>query len=140
MNFRAGSFSTRRREDPRVDLTPLIDIVFLLLIFFLITTTFVKERKPNIPINVPAASSAEVTPKEDGLTIHVTQDGKLFVKDEPKTEEELGGLLDEIKVRNPKTPVLIRADERTQHGVIVRIMDMAKQKGLHRFGIISRRP
>ena len=59
VNFRGGTSLGRAREAPRVDLTPLIDIVFLLLIFFLITTTFTKEKRPMVPLQEPEAQSAE---------------------------------------------------------------------------------
>ena len=139
MNFRRGGGLTRRREEARVEITPLIDIVFLLLIFFLITTTFVKERKPNIPIEVPRASSAQETPVDEGLTVHTSKDGRIFLGEELQVDDgALVKSLQAAKAKREDTTVLIRADSAAHHGVVVRVMDIAKQAGLSRFGIVSR--
>ena len=140
MNFRGSGALGRQRHPPTIDLTPLIDIVFLLLIFFLITTTFVKERKPSIPIEVPEAQSAESLPQDQHVTVHIGRDGRIFVDDEEKADAaSLAAVFAALKARNPAATVLIRADAESQHGVVVRVMDTARRAGLKKFGIVSRK-
>ena len=141
MNFARGGGFGRVREVQRPDLTPLIDIVFLLLIFFLLTTTFVKEKKPAVPIEVPEAASAETAPLHHQLTVHIARDGRIFIEDEELPDDAaLEARLAKVKAENAKTRILLRADSEAQHGTVVRVMDLARQQGLTRFGIVSRRP
>ena len=141
MNFRAGGIVRRGREQQRPDLTPLIDIVFLLLIFFLLTTTFVREKKPTVPIEVPEAASAESAPRDHQVTVHITRDGRIYLENREQADDSmLAAELERIHETHEGTRVLLRADSEAQHGVVVRVMDLARQKGLTRFGIVSKRP
>ncbi len=141
MNFRQGGISAREREAVKPELTPLIDIVFLLLIFFLLTTTFVREKKPTLPIEVPEAASAERAPRGHQVTFHVARDGRVFLEDRELLDDSvLEAEIERIHRENPATRVLLRADAEAQHGVVVRVMDLARQAGLSHFGIVSRKP
>ena len=141
MNFRGGGTALgRQREAPRVDLTPLIDIVFLLLIFFLITTTFVKEKRPTVPLQEPEASSAETPPADQHLTVHIAEDGRTFVEDkEIASDADLTAAFDELHTKNPSATLIIRADGDSRHRRVVTVMDLARRSGLRKFGIGARK-
>ena len=140
MNFRSGISLGRRREPPRVDLTPLIDIVFLLLIFFLITTTFVKEKRPTLPLTEPEAQSAQAPTADEHVTVHIVDGGRIFLEDkEVSGDAELTRAFEALKASNADASVVIRADGDSRHRLVVRVMDLARRAGLRKFGIGARK-
>ena len=135
MNFTPASRSGRRGQLV-LELTPLVDIIFQLLIFFLLTATFVKN--PNFEINLPKASSKLTTNVKKDLTVVVTSDGQYKYESEEVDEDELVGIFEEEFVNNPTAIILIRADTDSRHGKVVEVMDMAKKVGFTRLGIAVR--
>jgi len=130
MNF--GS-ADKKHGEITLELTPLVDIVFLLLIFFLLTATFV--RNPNIPIRLPQASIHQITPQKRDVMVGITERGQIRYEGEDTTIDQLRVEMQRIHARNPETMVLIQADTRSRHGKVVQVMDMAKQIGFERIGI-----
>jgi len=135
VNFTPASRSGRRGQLV-LELTPLVDIIFQLLIFFLLTATFVKN--PNFEINLPKASSKLTTNVKKDLTVVVTSDGQYKYESEEVDEDELVGIFEEEFVNNPTAIILIRADTDSRHGKVVEVMDMAKKVGFTRLGIAVR--
>ena len=136
MNF---SPSSGRDPGPVLEMTPLVDVVFLLLIFFLLTATFV--RNPNIPIRLPHASTNQVTPQKRDLTVGITARGELRLEGRAVDLDELRAEMRRVHESAPETMVLIQADRDARHGRVVSVMDLAKQVGFERIGIaIDRRP
>ena len=116
-----------------MDITPLVDVVFQLLIFFTLTATYV--RNPNFEINLPKASSNLTTNVKKDVTVVVTQDGDLKYDTREVSEAELQKLLEKDFEANPGAIVLIKADTDSRHGKVVEVMDMAKKIGFSRLGI-----
>ncbi len=140
MNFRGGTSLGRAREAPRVDLTPLIDIVFLLLIFFLITTTFTKEKRPMVPLQEPDAQSAENPAADQHLTVHIVEDGRMFLEDkEVAADSDLAEAFEALEAQNADATIVIRADGDARHRKVVKVMDLARKAGLRKFGIGARK-
>lgn len=130
MDFGAG----RRKDDGVVlEIAPLVDVVFLLLIFFLLTATFV--RNPNIPVRLPQASIHQVTPEKRDVKVGITGRGELMYQGRETTLERLRVEMQQVHARSPETMVLIQADRDTRHGKVVEVMDLAKQVGFERIGI-----
>ena len=135
MNFR----SRQNNLETEINLTPLIDVVFLLLIFFMVTTTFSKEAQ--IKLHLPEATSAEkVDPNEKFLTIQINEFGEYAVQgSEDKKPRQLINsshktLQRTLKqaARNMQNPVvLIRADRLTPHESVVKAMDAARHQGFY---------
>ena len=118
----------QKRPDNRPDLTPMIDVVFQLLIFFMVTAVF--AITPGLDIKLPEAEEAQAPDKEN-LFIVVDQDGNMKLNHKTVTfanlKEELEykrGILDNT------TLIIIQGDERSTHGQIVQIMDIARQVGI----------
>ena len=138
MNFRdKKSNSGRRRATQAVlDITPLIDVVFLLLIFFLLTATFVTN--PSMPVDLPKASSkiSQRDKKDLVVTVHKTGEIEFQKKimDIPELRKRLKGL-DKAKRR---MKVLIRADSRAVVGRMVEVMSVARDEGFSKFGLAIR--
>lgn len=128
-------FGTPGRKDggPVVEITPLVDVVFLLLIFFLLTATFV--RNPNIPIRLPQASVHQTTPVKRDVMVGITAEGELRFEGKNIAAGQLRVQMRRLFADAPESMVLIQADRRSRHGKVVQVMDMAKQIGFERIGI-----
>ena len=127
-----------RREEPEVNLTALIDVVFLLLIFFMVSTTF--QRESELKIELPEASGEAVEAPAEALEIIIDAQGRYFLKGEQVLNEELPTLKRAIEKalgdqKNP--PVIIRADARTPHQAVIRAMDAASQLGLVKMSLAT---
>lgn len=122
------NLSGKHRESPDVNLTPLIDVVFLLLIFFMVSTTFKKETQ--IKVDLPEASSQPV--KQDNKTFEIVVDsrGHYFLNNKELVNQKLKTMkqiLLKHMGKGSKKPLVIRADTRAPHGSVVLIMDAARQ-------------
>ncbi|MDD4201910.1 MAG: biopolymer transporter ExbD [Candidatus Omnitrophica bacterium] len=115
-----------------LDIAPLIDVIFLLLIFFMLTSSFIFQ--PGIKVNLPKAVTSEVISKEN-LILVITLDNKIFLKERSLTEEELSSAV-EIASKQKK-PILIKADRRADFEQVVRIWDMCRDMGVENVNIAT---
>lgn len=136
MNFRS-----RRTDDLDLNITPLIDVVFLLLIFFMVTTTF--ERESEISITLPEASREQVQTQDKTIEISVDQQGRVFingqslVNSQPATiRKALEKAVESGKSRQP--PLVINADAKATHQSVIKVMDVARQLGLRKVTFATR--
>ncbi len=125
-------FRNRAKAELELNLTPLIDVVFLLLIFFMVSTTF--DRQSEIAISLPESSSEPVTIKREELVIIIDAGGGYFVNQ----EEVLGGRIDTLRnaifaaatgVDQPQ--IVIQADRQTPHQAVIKAMDALRQLGFN---------
>jgi len=119
-------------EKGLLDIAPLIDIVFLLLVFFMLTSSFIFQ--PGIKINLPKALTSEVIQKEN-LIIVITDDNNLHIDERLVDMEELSSRL-KIASRESK-PVLIKADRKASLGKVVEIWDLCRAEGLEKVNIAT---
>lgn len=129
-------FKPMKREESRFDLTPLVDVVFLLLIFFMLSTTFIVA--PGIKVKLPKSSSTEVSREKKEVRVVMSQDDKIYVEQKLVSLEELGKYLTKAARENPEGMVIIQADERVLHGKVVAVMDVAKISGFNKLAIATR--
>ncbi len=113
------------------DLTPMIDVVFNLLIFFALSLNFVTSSG-GINVNLPEASSAKPI-KTENITINITKSGKLYYNKEAATKEEIKQNLK--KVTDKSSLIIIRADNKVEHGKVVEAMDLVKMEGFTKLAI-----
>ena len=121
LGLRPGS-----RRKALINVTSLIDVVFLLLIFFVVTSTFLE--RPGLDLSLPSARSAEVAAREEA-TVVVTSDGEMQVDGVAVGEVELEAALEEAIGRRESKRVILEVDERVPHGRVVRVMDAARSAG-----------
>jgi biopolymer transport protein ExbD len=127
-------FRRIRRTRPGLDLTPLVDTVLNLLIFFMLSSSFAFQ--PGIRVRLPEAASREEEPKQD-LVLILTRDHRLYLNDDPLQLAELGARLQErLRDRNDGV-VIIKADKEVLHGQVVEVMDIAKSAGAVRLAIAT---
>jgi biopolymer transport protein ExbD len=131
MNFNPDSSN---KGITSIELTPLVDVVFLLLIFFLLTATYVKN--PNIDIDLPKASPQEIFTKENDVTVAIKEDGTIKFESKELTVKQLETILTQrVKKGGKDAVVIVNADKGARHGKVVEIMDMAKRIGYSKLAI-----
>ena len=124
----------KKREPKRIgiEMTPLIDIVFLLLIFFMVSTTFKSES--GIELKLPKANSKAVSTPLKIIEVSLNARHQLFVGKEKIAGARLRAKLKELSP-NGQRPLLIRADGKAQHKAVVFIMDAASEAGIEKISI-----
>ncbi|MBS1200218.1 MAG: biopolymer transporter ExbD [Proteobacteria bacterium] len=130
--------SPRRREDPELNLTSLIDVVLLLVIFFMISTTFVQEGR--LRVDLPTASNEPVTRVQDPIVVTVTAQGSYRVNDSAlvnNARETLAAALRKVAGGREGVPLTIRADARASHQSVVTAMDVAARLGFAQVNIAT---
>ncbi|MCB9674597.1 MAG: biopolymer transporter ExbD [Alphaproteobacteria bacterium] len=128
-------FSVPRRADPVIDVTPMIDVVFQLLLFFMVTTTFISS--PGIEVDLPRSSSEVVISEKKDINIWMTTEGAVYADDEPITTAALRQLFQNRARTDPNTIVVIKADQGVSHGRVVAVMDLARNQGLSKLAIAT---
>jgi len=124
--------------DAEVQMGPLIDCVFLLLIFFLVTATLKKAHK-ELEIQLPhSAAAIETKSKYDTVIIEITKDGQIWVDQDPMTQQLLHKKLRALAAENPGRRVRIDADRRTAYQHILHVLDLCQYEGLNHVGFHSR--
>lgn len=116
----------------QIDIAPLIDIVFLLLIFFMLTSSFVFQT--GIKVKLPKAITSEVI-KDENLNIVITSEGVMYLNHAVVTMKELRREL--TKSRNKDRPILIKADRRASLGRIIDVWDLCRDLGIERVNIAT---
>ena len=109
-----------------INMSPLIDMVFLLLIFFVVTTSFVKET--GIDVQRPSAATAELKDKGNVL-IGITEDGRVFMDRKQIDVRSVRAHMARVLSENPESSVVIVADDQSHTGVVIQVMDQCRLAG-----------
>ncbi len=126
-------FRNRQREDPRLEMTSLVDILFLLIIFFTVTTTFAPSA--GIDVNLPQASAQRPIQKAEKLYVVVDRKSKTYLEGKEINDMQLRNKFASLSESGEDVLVIIQADKGTPHGSVVAVMDMAQAAGLSRLAI-----
>lgn len=129
----------QRKEEPDLNLTPLIDVVFLLLIFFMVSTTF--DREAELKIQLPEAAGEVRQEPEDPVEITIDAQGRYFVNRQEVVNRKLDTLkeaLDNAVAGRSDPPLIISADRKTPHEAVIRAMDAASQLGLVQLTFVTK--
>lgn len=120
----ALEFEGRKKVSIHLNIAPLIDVVFLLLIFFMLSSHFVVQ--PGIRLTLPTATMAKLHPEED-IIVFIGSDNSLYLNEEKIVLDDLFGKLCNKLNESEKKSVVIKADEKIDLGLAVKVMDIAKQ-------------
>jgi biopolymer transport protein ExbD len=134
-------FRRQPRETEGVNLTPLIDVVFLLLIFFMVSTTFTKET--HLSVDLPEAEGQASTERAEQVEILISAEGDYSVNGKSLVNNRLTtlkGALEEVAGGDNQRPLVITADAKASHETVVRAMDAAGQLGFVHLSISTRHP
>jgi biopolymer transport protein ExbD len=129
------------RRKPDVQMAPLIDVVFLLLIFYAVTTQFVSDER--LKLKLPEAKTAEsegVGQEETPPEVKVAADGTIWINDEIVPEEELEARMKILVEGAPDGTVILKGDREADYGVIVKVLDTARAAGANMIQMSADRP
>ena len=119
-------------EKGMIDLTPMVNIFFLLFVFFLFTSSFIFQ--PGIKVSLPKAVTSEVM-RQDNITVTITKDDKIYLEDKQITQDEL---ISRLRIlAKEQMGLLIRADSRAPLGRIVEIWDTCRKEGVSQINIAT---
>ena len=130
--------SARRHQRPRdeadLDITPMLDIVFIMLIFFIVTTSFVKES--GIAISTPQASSAS-DQENVNIFIGITAEGEIWIDRRPVDPRSVRAIVARLHAEKPQGSVIIQSDEASTTRVLVDVMDQVRLAGVEKIAIAA---
>ena len=121
-------------EENEINLTPMLDVVFIMLIFFIVTATFIKEA--GIQVDRPEAVTAD--PQEDAaILIAISANDEIWIDRQERDPRAVRGIIERLHAENPKGSIVIQADEGSTHEMLVVVMEAAKQAGVTNVAIAS---
>lgn len=129
------SFLRKQNDEPRIDLTPMVDVVFLLLIFFMISTTFVES--PGISIKLPESSVQTVDREPHEVKVYLSKEGDIYYQNKQISLDDFKALLIENQADAKETTILLLADQESLHGKVVALMDLARDAGFVKLAIAT---
>jgi len=118
--------SAKNQDEAAIDMTPMLDIVFILLIFFIVTATFLKEA--GIEVNRPEGSSGRPQEKAN-IMIAITADDDIWMEKRRVDVRAVRANVERLKAENPEGTIVIQADEESSTGIVAEIMDSLNQAG-----------
>ena len=129
---RSGSLS----DEAEVDLTPMLDVVFIMLIFFIVTASFVKEV--GIDLNrPPGGQSAKTVTTSENIFIQLTGDGRIYIDQRQTDFGSIRANIERLHAERPKGSVVIAADGAALNGMLVEVMDQARLAGVTNISLAS---
>ena len=122
------------QDEDEVNLTPMLDVVFILLIFFIVTASFVKES--GIDIDRPAAATA-VRKERGNILVAITPTGQIWIDRRQVDVRAVRANIERLHAENPQGAVVIQADRESKNGLLVEVMDAAKLAGVENVSIAA---
>ncbi len=127
---------SQEEEESQIDLTPMLDVVFIMLIFFIVTASFIKES--GIDVNKPDAPTAEK--KDDAnILIAISANNEIWIDRRQIDPRAVRANIERLHAENPKGSVVIQADEKSFNETLVQVMDAARQAGVYNVSIAANR-
>lgn len=123
-----------KSEEAQVDLTSMLDIVFIMLIFFIVTSSFVRES--GVEVNRPQASNV-VSQKNAGIFIAITSSNDIYIDKRMVDVERVEATLEHLLLDKPDASLVIQADEHSYNGTVVKVMDAAKGAGVKNIALAA---
>lgn len=122
-------------KKPKIMIIPMIDIIFFLLVFFMMSMLSMVVQK-SINLNLPQTATVKVN-VEETLPISITSDGTIYVEKEKISKDDFHRRMEIEKNRNPNLAVVLRADSKSEHGDFVFVLDQLKSVGISKVGIAT---
>ena len=127
----------RDRDTSEVNLTPMLDVVFIMLIFFIVTASFVKEA--GVDVLRPPAQTA-ISKDKGNILIAITENGQIWIDRRQVDPRSLRANIERLHGENPQGSIVIQADKKSQNHLLVQVMDAAKSAGVSEVAIAAEGP
>ena len=124
-------------EEAAIDMTPMLDVVFIMLIFFIVTASFVKEA--GIYVNRPDAATA-VKKDRANILIAISDKGEIWINKRRIDERAVQANIERLRAENPQGSVVIQADKKATTDVLIKVMDASRSAGLYDVSIAAQEP
>jgi biopolymer transport protein ExbD len=121
-----------QEEDAGIDLTPMLDVVFIMLIFFIVTTSFVKES--GIDVNRPSASTAKKKERAS-ILVGISQTGEIWIQKRRVDIRSVRANIERLHAESPEGTVVIQADKLSETGILVQVMDQIRLAGVESISV-----
>ena len=121
-------------EENEINLTPMLDVVFIMLIFFIVTASFIKEA--GIDVNRPDAPTAD-SQDDAAILIAISPADEIWIDRQERDPRAIRGIIERLHAENPKGSIVIQADEGSTHETLVIVMEAAKSAGVTNVSIAS---
>ena len=126
----------RETAESEVNMTPMLDVVFIMLIFFIVTASFIKEV--GLELNRPdSGESAKTVTENENILIQITNDGLIFIDRRNVDIRAVRANIERLHAENPQGAVVIQADKNSKNGLLVKVMDAAKLAGVENVSIAA---
>jgi biopolymer transport protein ExbD len=122
------------RDETELDMTPMLDIVFIMLIFFIVTTSFVKES--GVSVSTPRAETASAQDSAN-IFIAITASGEVWIDRRPVDPRAVRAVVARLRADNPEGTVVIQSDEKAATGILVEVMDQVRLAGVQGIAIAA---
>ena len=126
-------FREKTKKRVLINITSLIDVLFLLLIFFMVSSTFLEQ--PGMKLDLPQTSTHDIT-RQESYTLFITKDEVLYLNEEPIALKNLPDRLKKISSETEEG-IILKADEKTRYGFVVEVMDLVKQSGIKKLVVAT---
>ncbi|ORE88693.1 biopolymer transport protein ExbD/TolR [Oceanococcus atlanticus] len=125
---------TGQVNDTEIDMTPMLDIVFIMLIFFIVTTSFIKEA--GVDVKRPDASTAQ-RQEASSIYVAITPDGEIWIDRQMVDLRALRTQVERLRLENPEAAAVVQADTDARHGLVVKVMDQLRLGGVETISVAA---
>ena len=129
MHKRIGENLDQEEEENEINLTPMLDVVFIMLIFFIVTASFIKEA--GLDVNRPDAPVTETKPEDANILVAITSNDEILIDNRIIDPRAVRANIERLHAENPKGSVVIQASRRSTNKMLVTVMDAARQAGVY---------
>ena len=129
--------SIKPKKKITLNLTSLIDVLFILIIFFVVSSTFLEQ--PGIKLNLPEAATSE-THAVQKVVLYIDKEEHIFLNDDPISQEEVAEKVEQMIAAQTDKSLVLKADDKVSHGLVIRIMDALRKKGIYKIVISTTKP
>ena len=127
----------KNREESEINITPMLDIVFIMLIFFIVTTSFVKEI--SIDVNRPTKSPIKEQKKSEVVSVRISAEGQIFVKDRLITLDGVRANIESNLALKPQATVVVVSDREADAGFLVKVIDQSRLAGARNVSLAAQK-
>jgi len=125
-----------KRKSAELNMSPLIDMIFILLIFFVVTTSFVKEA--GVDVQRPVAQTAE-TKESTNIVMAITADNVIVVEGKPIDVRSVQSYMERFLMQNPNGSVVLAADRNSRSGVVIQVLDACRLAGVKNLSVAAKK-